>query len=1736
MASPSPPPAVPELAFTGVESNDTPQRALDTEKETLESHEVIELQEFSERKAWIEEKIKFLEQLPPIQVFVGIDAVRTSADSVPGLPSREQLQDWLAEHDRIEKETEIFDSGELKKHRKFTKAATQRHLSPEDTDLIELTLTTIYELDKLLHLLRDRSENLDLLGVRLSWEEHRTAAWVDLKKLLADVEAFLATRARWSPSIYEVMAKHEERPSARRGSITSMASDTSATSNVGLSRTTRFKLAELLSRDAAQFAGKTASLRHGRIAAAGKALDRLIDNSRKPVPEELLDEQDRLEEKGIHELEDVGRFVMDIVMQWRKADELYVETMKDQNAAQNLLEELETAKLYHPTPRQSSSFTSRVDTLVRRLALRGDPMSSTGIFPRPTHPLFPDQLSFNNILVQSLSTEFATATDLVTKVDILAKEYRSNYEAVKEVDLLSQSANELLSKFNSIIDRFSHGISTYEGDGSPPDLSSETCLQPTMHATFLALLPALLEEAEQANSAVNKLVCSYQLALLNLDRPGIDLSFKQDAANLLDTLVVARDRLCVLVNDTNTRVGHLRVVRKVWSIMDESLKVLQSIQSEVGETMEREKWKPPDETVANPMTPETPRSRNLDPIVSSSDVLKRLDIVCETLSHDITVPLASLSGSLEASLDSFLTRTYGGLTNRLENVNRMVQLLDAIRSQSTAMASLREEVNELQVRIEDLIIRYDATTEEVLSGDLPPERISETYSELKLDTNSLCDVVEKFVNSVAHRVPLVAPNPRSQASTTFIRKKFSSADPQLGASALPIAVELPFSLTSLDDSVRADSNFFVIRLNGETESLRRKADHLQLARMAKDIDTAISSTTRDLREVTRDLESLWISVTSIPQTHSKLRDLQELSQVVERHCAQHRSHLSRSLSLIRESIRHMESTSASRDLRFHETLLSSRRRGVDDLEIKVNSWGDRAAMVRGKISEGLLLESQRLEALRIQREREAEEKGQQQERERLDSASLREAERLAAEQKRRNKLALEAAETLPREPAARDEIQEQVNRELQEAPLEAQRWKEEEQQMASIVLQEAKEYGRSEAKAKVTAEEKSSRATECKQVEVVEPRGDTVNEWAPELAQGKDVTVFNISSTSGGPEEDVFGLRVAPSPSPTKSQGKDELLDKIVALRKGLRSININEVARPMATSVFVSRLPTLEEYGKMNASFSTILSAFAALPSSALLPTTDLELRSLRSELDASKGLMQRIRQLADLADIAYKCDMALSDLLEHIDSYPAAPAGPLSSTHVSTPRLPPEEQLSARIGFTRRIFAQVTMYFELINDDPRAVTEHQRVQQTWLELEDMANDRIGGKSSRSSSVVSSGRNSRASVSAVSSCSGGSNRPNNPRPPRGGKTSRYSNLSVGGSGGGKFLTPNHPSSRRVLSSSSNSHHRSSSRLSMASMDTTRSVSGPIASASPAFSSSIYSSTFASRQRTASMSSSVSSPTPTLSLTPRPRAQTRSRASPTPSEMSSNSRTIPTRPSSSMSAWARAPRRSFPVANRVQTPPRRNQPAPKKTYVANPKNKLDVAVGDVVNKLPVNINVEVVADTWKDQSGKYWIGDQEPKLCFCRILRSQTVMVRVGGGWQELSKFIKDHFADQFRIMPPESPPHFGSPRLGSREEKWISSATLFEAPEIIAPPLPPRTPEPSGPFIPSFTLSTPDARSPHTVKSSPSSGSPLAPLQFMRRANPDGPPIRPITPSKPPTHRPRTSIPNTPARHTWRP
>jgi hypothetical protein len=60
--------------------------------------------------------------MPPIEVFVGLDTLRSGSETISTeLPARAELQAWVAEHDKIEKEPEIFDAGEFRELKKFTK-------------------------------------------------------------------------------------------------------------------------------------------------------------------------------------------------------------------------------------------------------------------------------------------------------------------------------------------------------------------------------------------------------------------------------------------------------------------------------------------------------------------------------------------------------------------------------------------------------------------------------------------------------------------------------------------------------------------------------------------------------------------------------------------------------------------------------------------------------------------------------------------------------------------------------------------------------------------------------------------------------------------------------------------------------------------------------------------------------------------------------------------------------------------------------------------------------------------------------------------------------------------------------------------------------------------------------------------------------------------------------------------------------------------------------------------------------------------------------------------------------------------------------------------------------------------------------------------------------------------------------------------------------------------------------
>jgi hypothetical protein len=373
----------------------------------------------------------------------------------------------------------------------------------------------------------------------------------------------------------------------------------------------------------------------------------------------------------------------------------------------------------------------------------------------------------------------------------------------------------------------------------------------------------------------------------------------------------------------------------------------------------------------------------------------------------------------------------------------------------------------------------------------------------------------------------------------------------------------------------------------------------------------------------------------------------------------------------------------------------------------------------------------------------------------------------------------------------------------------------------------------------------------------------------------------------------------------------------------------------------------------------------FAAL-SPRLVDKSQDDWARLATNLEVSKT---NLRALRSFSELVRSCDKHFSNLLECVDRL-----NDPTESREDCAVLVQKTQDAAKLEYDRASHCLAAGW-----NAPCTRNELGRLSRMWTELQEMIDEGLSGET-KSADV--SGRSSVVSSTSEFSFSSAP-----PIPPGSPTVKRRKSH-------GPFLVPSTPS--RPRHPSTLTMPQSLKKISQ------RSVSGPVSSElyrpeplRP--NSTLHHSTFASRSRTNSTSSSAN--VPVIGAPKKMRAisaQYHRAGSPASSEASVSSRFFR---DLSKSPSLRVPYR--PQRTPHQTPSRTSKP---KKYVANPTNKLDVAVGNVVNNLSVPVSIEAVSDGWRDQSGKYWIGDSEPKLCYCRILRSQTVMVRVGGGWEELSR------------------------------------------------------------------------------------------------------------------------------------
>ncbi|KAG8906789.1 hypothetical protein FRC00_012318, partial [Tulasnella sp. 408] len=280
------------------------------------------------------------------------------------------------------------------------------------------------------------------------------------------------------------------------------------------------------------------------------------------------------------------------------------------------------------------------------------------------------------------------------------------------------------------------------------------------------------------------------------------------------------------------------------------------------------------------------------------------------------------------------------------------------------------------------------------------------------------------------------------------------------------------------------------------------------------------------------------------------------------------------------------------------------------------------------------------------------------------------------------------------------------------------------------------------AAAEVAARDKAESAARVAELEAEAAARAAAEDAARDKAESAAREAELEAAVASSERVDVFGLQVTPGHKRTVSKEELDLKVVIASLRTRLRSLSLQSIIRPTTKAGTSSKspaptpLPTQKDADDLRDQYNEIVSSFAQLPARLQDASAQAELKSLQFEMEAAKGMMTRVLALAAFSSSSTTCDNALSDLLEHLDSYPAPPLE-TTAPHQSDPSLSPEGQLSDRVGFTGAQIDAMKEAARGLGDDERVAAERTRLQQTWTELWEMSMDKINGIPSRPPSSV---------------------------------------------------------------------------------------------------------------------------------------------------------------------------------------------------------------------------------------------------------------------------------------------------------------------------------------------------------------------------------------------------------------
>ncbi|BGO92228.1 hypothetical protein NBRC10512_000960 [Rhodotorula toruloides] len=790
--------------------------ALSSNGDELAGEEVLELSLFAEKKVWIEEKIQFLSSLPHVEVTTPEPPARSPV-------SNEELEAWWAEHDRIEREIQAYDMGDLVKMRNIARERSKQELSPRDTDLIELTLTTLFAVDKLLSLLRQRRKALTLLGYRLKWEEATASAWTSRRRLLADLPTFVA-KARWSPtSANESTLAHSasgllapKSDLTRSSSSTMLAFSSSSRDLTTLSSSTSSSTlrastatANLLSLSLSTLTTQSRTLSASAVPLSASFLDKLIDSSTSPLPESFLDEQDRLEDSVKAISEGLHQFAEQLVSQRSAADHLFRRLGAITASARTLEADVLAAQAELPSFTTTADFAPCLVDLEREL---DDIRADLHDLPRPLHPSAPDQSAHNGELVAFLQQHLRDAKEATRSAETATTQYTADRSAVESARAVRTTLDQLgdeLATFQRDVQAIG-GRPARLADGLAVLDASETGAEFEQGWDRLAMqVAAALEQTETVQKDAAR--CVVELA----DRK-ICAALRKEVKDAAANLRAQRLGVIEQLDAETKRRDDVSTLRAACRTIDGAERQIGEVEQNLLEFVETTKW----------------REGRMAPIEAddaASVVTMVRTEVNDLFSTSVSPALAFLDRSTLDALRRHLHERSASVIGRINALDELASQVDGLRRQSRSVQAFVERAEATTAELRGTLHELDAVVGGPADGLPGDEEIGTIRARLEVCTAD----VEVLVVNVATSVPLLAP--ASPPSSTN-----GSAD--------------LLHLAEQDDHVRAFLNNSCLRILGLVDEARQSANVLAVMQKARTWDGACLEAERTVDALEEDAE------------------------------------------------------------------------------------------------------------------------------------------------------------------------------------------------------------------------------------------------------------------------------------------------------------------------------------------------------------------------------------------------------------------------------------------------------------------------------------------------------------------------------------------------------------------------------------------------------------------------------------------------------------------------------------------------------------------------------------------------------------------------------------------------------------------------------------------------------------------------------------------------------------------